>query len=90
MQSFKIRKQFVTVAMEQDEFGHAPAGYTAWVIDGNGPVVAAVTGDLSRGDLGHGCTGLVVKTDRHPGGAVYTLRDVVDFARKGLYGLSLG
>jgi hypothetical protein len=85
-----IYSEFVKASMEQDANGHAPAGYTAYTLNRTSKPVAVITGDVKPADMGWGITGLVVAQYPHKGEpGPHALRDVLRYAQRGMYGLTV-
>jgi hypothetical protein len=88
-----IYKKFVKTAMEEDEFGNAPAGYWALQADGNGTRIATVDGveQLRQGEWAQEVyIGSYVSDRTGQVGGWFTIPQIYSFAQRSMYGLSIG
>ena len=87
---FTIYAYFVQTDNGLDDEPLPGAGYTALSLTPTptARLVATVSGNLTAADLGFGCTGLVIADYPYPSEpSPFALRDVLGFARCGMYGL---
>jgi hypothetical protein len=87
-----ISKHFVKVAMEQDEFGNAPAGYWSITADGKGQKIATVSGveQIRDGEWSKEVyIGSYVSDRTGNAGGWFTIPQIYSFAKRGMYGLEV-
>ena len=90
--TIEICKCFVTTAMEEDEYGKAPAGYWAFTANGKGTKVATVDGvdQIRDGDWAQEAyIGSYISDRTGQAGGWFTIPQIYSFAQRGMYGLSI-